>query len=1142
MQLKQSALSDLKTIREGEMAQLLNTDGQERKPDSSGPLPKYYVGIGASAGGLEAIEAFIKDVHDGSELAFIVVQHLSPDYKSYMVELLSKKTKMPVHRAQDGMTVTANTVYLIPPKKNLTIFHGKLILKDQDLSKGLNLPIDIFLRSLAEDQGDKAIAVILSGTGSDGMRGIRSIKELGGMVMAQDEATAKFDGMPRSAISTGLVDFILPPAEMPGQILSYIKHPYVSRTEHSDKLVSDEDGMTRIFALLREKSKVDFTFYKPSTVVRRIERRMTVNQINSLREYVKYLETYPSEVLALYRELLIGVTSFFRDSGAFDEIRQKWLPQLIERKVNQELRFWVAGCSTGEEAYTLAILSRECAEAVGAPIDIKIFATDIDSDAIQYASVGEYPESIAADLSQDLLTKYFFRRSDNYTIARSIREMVVFARHNIVKDPPFTNIDLLSCRNLLIYLQPVLQAKALDYFNFSLNSKGILLLGTSETTGDQADYFEPLSHKWKIYRSKGKRKPKDAGDMLVSTPRLLDKAGRDYRWGGDRALRFYEEERILNRLLKSLSIDYIPTVLLVNEHLEVKYLIGETEAYMKLPEGKMANDITRMASKELAIPLATGIQKVFKTDEEISYANIRLKRDGGKRKVDLRIRPLPRKKGQEPLVAILLEQKAAGTSTSSVESLTYDVDKEAEQRIIDLEQELQFTKENLQATIEELETSNEELQATNEELLASNEELQSTNEELQSVNEELFTVNAEYQSKIIELTELNNDMDNLLTGTDIGTLFLDEDMEIRKFTPKISEVYKIRDEDVGRPISHLNHRLVNVDPFAIFEEVHDSGMPLEREVSSDSGKWYLMRVLPYKINPKTFSGIVVTFIEISNIKKTQEALAASEAQLRQEKDFVARIMETSPACITTVDASGRVIYANPKAQKLFGLQKEDIHKRTYNAPEWKITDYDGNPFPEEQLPFEQVRHSGKPVHKVAHAIETSDGERILLSISASPLFLQNGAFDGMVSIIEDVTEMIHTQRNAEQSQLEYRELFSRMLNGFAVHEIILDKRGNPVDYVFLEANKAFEDMTGLSRKDIIGKRITEIIPDIQDSDFDWIGTYGKVALTGEPIRFDGHSEALGRRYSISAYSPSTFRFATIFDDITQRKGMRSMGA
>ena len=478
-----------------------------RRKTSKLQKPTHYVGIGASAGGLEAIELFFKNMPPSSNLAFIVVQHLSPDYKSLMVELLSKKTAMPVHRAEDGMEVLANNVYLIPPKKNLTIFHGKLLLNDKVVNQGINLPIDIFLRSLAEDQTNHSIAIILSGTGSDGTRGVRAIKELGGMVMVQEEESAKFDGMPKAAISTGVADFILAPEEMPEQLLAYVAHPYVTGEKQSDLLLKDADALTRLFAELRDKTKVDFTYYKPSTITRRIERRMSVTQISDFEEYVEYLQNYPGEVTALYRDLLIGVTNFFRDPEAMQELEEKWLPELLLRSQNREIRFWVAGCSTGEEAYTLAILVKEVMEKLSISRDVKIFATDIDKDAVVSASTGIYPESIIGDLNPKIVAKYFYHKEEKLQIARHIREMVVFAQHNVIKDPPFTNIDLISCRNLLIYLQPILQQKVFEMFNFSLNPDGLLFLGTSESVGEMEECFATLHQKHKILRSKGKPQP-----------------------------------------------------------------------------------------------------------------------------------------------------------------------------------------------------------------------------------------------------------------------------------------------------------------------------------------------------------------------------------------------------------------------------------------------------------------------------------------------------------------------------------------------------------------------------------------------------------------------------------------------------------
>ncbi|MBK7543921.1 MAG: PAS domain-containing protein [Candidatus Competibacteraceae bacterium] len=844
--------------------------------------PTHYVAVGASAGGLEAIELFFSHMPPENDLGFIVIQHLSPDYKSLMVELLSKKTLMPVRRAEDGMLVLPNHVYLIPPKKNLTIFHGKLLLSEQDHSKGVNLPIDVFLRSLAEDQNEKAVAIILSGTGSDGTRGVRAIKEYGGMVMVQSEESAKFDGMPRAAIATGLADFVLPPDQMPDQLLSFAKHPYITKVERSETLLSDEQGLTRIFAILREKCKVDFTFYKPSTVTRRIERRMTINQTDDIRDYVAFLSNRPGEVVALYRELLIGVTSFFRDQEAFDRLAQIALSEIFKNTESRESRFWVAGCSTGEEAYSLAILARETMEQLGVSRDVKIFATDIDRDAIHFAANGCFPESIAADVSPRLLAKYFYKKEDNFQIARNIREMVVFAQHNLIKDPPFTNIGLISCRNLLIYLQPILQRKVLEFFNFSLNPGGVLMLGTSETTGDMTDYFEVLDSKWKLYRSKGRLKPLSDATHLLS---VTDTRARNLRGQFAtvrRSVRLSEEERVLERLLDAITQAYIPLAITVNAQLEVLHVLGDAGNYFKLPSGKVVNDISKMAARELAVPLATGIQKVFRQRQELRFSNIRLSQESGVRVVDLRIRLLPEKKGQESLVVVFIEEvKKDESLEADADIQSYDLSKVAEERLRDLEHDLQFTRENLQATIEELETSNEELQATNEELLASNEELQSTNEELQSTNEELFTVNTEYQSKMIELTELNNDVENLLGATRFGLLLLDENLEIRRFSPEVAHVFKLLNSDVGRPITHISHYLTNGDPVRMVQEVQATSQPLEQEVRTQKGRWYLLRAVPYTVGPKSFSGIVLSFADVTRFKELQLELVEREAILKQ---------------------------------------------------------------------------------------------------------------------------------------------------------------------------------------------------------------------------------------------------------------------
>ena len=1005
--------------------------------EHAGPI--YYVGIGASAGGLEALESFFSQMTADSGMAFIVIQHLSPDYKSMMVELLSKRTAMPVRRAEEGMRVEADSVYLIPPKKNLSIFQGKLLLRESDHNRGLNLPIDVFLRSLADDQAEKAIAIILSGTGSDGVRGIRAVKEAGGMVLVQSEESARFDGMPRAAITTGLADFILTPEDMPQRLLSFIQIPQDAKARQLPSLRSDEDGLTRIFALLRERTRVDFTHYKPNTVIRRIERRMTMNQIHDLRDYVKFMDGYAGEVMALYRELLIGVTNFFRDREVFDELESHHLPRLFERVETREVRFWVAGCSTGEEAYTLAMLGREVLERLSKTLEIKIFATDLDHDAILRASSGIYPESITADLPPGYLAKYFHRREDqHYQVDRSLREMVVFAQHNLIKDPPFTKIELVSCRNLLIYLQPVLQRKAMELINFSLNPQGLLLLGSSETPGELSDAFETLHHKFKIYASKGKRNPTGNSLEFISPAELRPPQSRP-RVPSSPGPRDPQEERLLDRLVQALTDDFIPLAVVVNEQREALYILGEPDGYFRLQPGKMLNDVTKIAVQDLAIPLATGLQRVFGTGQELKYNGIRVKRRDGSQTVEVRIRLLPGKRGQELLAVILIEPVAAPPPEEASATLPlYDAHQGAEQRIRDLEQELQFSRENLQATIEELETSNEELQATNEELLASNEELQSTNEELQSVNEELqsvneelHTVNAEHQRKIMELIDLNNDLDNLITSTRIATLFLDEHLVIRRFTPPIKSIFKILDSDVGRPVSHLLHTLTDADPYQLIQTVMDGGGEQEREVQIEGGFWFLMRVLPYHVGAEAMSGVVLTFTDISLLKATREALSERDSRL-------ASLYRAVPVGVGRV-VNRRFLESNDQLCQMLKYPREALIGQSSRMLYLSEEEFEfvGNHL------YEQIRQLG--VGTVEVRWRCGDDSIIPVLINGSSLNPERPDEGTTVAVLD-----LSAYKKAHARARESERLAHAVLDALATHVAILDHNG-----VILEVNQAW---------------------------------------------------------------------------------------
>ena len=1043
---------------------------------------QYIVGVGASAGGLEAIDTFFSHMPTDTGLAFIVIQHLSPDYKSLMVELLSKVTEIPVLRAENGMKVKKNHIYLNPPKMNMTIFHNKIMLTEQNRESGvLNLPIDIFFKSLAEDQQSQAIAIILSGTGSDGMRGLKRIKEGGGMVMVQDEESAKFDGMPRSAISTGLCDFILPPQEMSDKLVCFIKHPYSQQKETPHLLLSDEDGLTRIYYLIREKCKVDFTNYKNSTFIRRLERRMQVNQISELKDYVRLLEHYPTEINNLFRELLISVTQFFRDREVFNKLENKWLPKLFEQSRSDEIRIWVSGCATGEEAYSIAILCREISERTGINKDIKIFATDVDQDALQKAGAGIYPESILADLPTNFAAKYFFLREERYQVARVIREMVVFAKHDLLKDPPFTNIDMVTCRNLLIYFQPVLQKRALEMFNFSLKADGILLLGSSETTGELTAYFETLETKEKIYQSKGKRHAPLSSIQLgkyANRPTGMTKR-LEYSPQGQHSM----DEKILDRFLQSITNIYIPLTVVVNDALEVIHTFGETGQYFSLPMGRMENNLIKMSRKELSIPLATGIPKVFKSRDELRYSNIKIKMNSESIMVNIHLVPLPEKRNQISLVAVFIQDVRALEQTPNSPSnvVNYDVDKEADQRIHDLEQELQYTRENLQATVEELETSNEELQATNEELLASNEELQSTNEELQSVNEELYTVNAEHQSKIVELIELNNDLDNLLISTDIATIFLDEELEVRKFTPSIEQIFKILDTDIGRPVSHISHKMDNMDFLRYIEQVKSSNEVMEVELQTNNRQWFMMRILPYHIAPNVFSGVVVTFMNINNFKTI-------EKDLIYQKRRCTLAQHSAHFGVWDWNMCTNEVFWTDSIEPMFGLSEGQFDKTLDGFMNYIHSD-DIEQF---QIKLDGAIADNSDFKLECRIIQPDNTERWIV-VSAHIQEDERGDATHMIGIVSDVTDRKLIEINLKHSEF----IFRSTLENLDMLAVQLDAQAN-ITFV----NNFFLKVVGYSREEVMGcdwvelfipqrnkKKVKKVFADILNTEKPLAGHY-----------------------------------------------------
>ena len=822
------------------------------------------VGIGASAGGLEALESFFKEMPSDSGMAFVVIQHLSPDYKSLMNELLARHTRMSIYPAENNMWVKPNCIYLIPPRKSMTIQNRHLQLADLDPKPGISLPIDIFFRSLAADVGKLSIGIVLSGTGSDGTLGIRSIKEAGGMVIAQDDVSAKFDGMPRSSIATGMVDFITSPEKMPDTLLGYINHPYTKNAKSQPKIADSENVLNRILHLLKEHVGVDFTYYKENTIIRRIEKRVGINQLADFEEYLTFLENSPKEIKTLYKDLLIGVTQFFRDQEAYTLLSQNF-KALFENSAEKTIRIWCVGCSTGEEAYSLGILLNEVKEKMGYEHEIKIFATDLDVEHIEIAGAGFYPESIISDIPQEYLSKYFVRNK-GFKVKEKLRQMIVFARQNITKDPPFSKLDLISCRNMLIYLNNDMQKRIIGNFYFSLNENGLLFLGSSESLGEHKSGFSAISNKWKIFKKIQGYNPSDQNRILMDNLK--------FRMGDPPVLttlsRFSAQPaiRIGENILIDLLNDFLTSSVLINEHLSIVHVFGEVSQFIKIGSGKLSFDLLSMVSNEMAVILSSMLNKTMNDNKEVIFKDIKIK-DHNK-PVTLVTKPLqdPHTKVKFYLVSFAYADTPDNNQLfNTAEAL--DINRELSERYQQLEKDLQFSKENLQATIEELETSNEELQSTNEELVAANEELQSTNEELQSVNEELFTVNSEFQSKIEELTVLNNDMNNLLNNTRIGVLFLDQDLRIRKFTNSINRVVKILHSDLGRPVQDLSLHIDYPLFYDHVESVLETLEPKEFEVRNRDGNWILIKLMPYRNENNAVDGLALTVYEINQLKKSE---------------------------------------------------------------------------------------------------------------------------------------------------------------------------------------------------------------------------------------------------------------------------------
>lgn len=1011
------------------------------------------VGIGASAGGLASFEAFFVAMPAETEpgMAFVLVQHLSPDHVSLLAELVRRYTTMPVSEVTDGVEVKPNQVYIIPPNTDLELQDGSLRLTAPSARRGLRLPIDRFFRSLAREKRERAIGLVLSGTGMDGTLGVRAIKGEGGLTMAQTPETAAHDGMPRSAIATGMVDVVAAPSEMPHALTTYVRHAF-QRPRAAGSPPRDEDSVRKVCVLLRAHTGHDFSQYKATTLVRRMERRMAIHQLESLTQYVRYLRENVTEVDALFRDLLIGVTNFFRDPEAFKVLEDTVIPRLFALKAAHDpVRVWVCGCSTGEEAYSIAILLQEQLELLKRPFKVQVFATDIDRHAIDAARSGTFPASITADVSPERLERWFHHDAERgtYRVQKVIRDLLVFSEQDVIKDPPFSRLDLISCRNLLIYLNGELQKRLLPLFHYSLSPGGHLFLGTSETVGEYGRLFSVVDRKWKIYQ----RVPSDVayvrpsmGDYVAPS---YDRTERPHAPLAPDVSEYLGSLRQLTE--QALLSHYVVAGLLINHRGDILHIIGRTGKYLEPTSGDAAMNILGMARDGLRRELTTALHRAVAHKQPVDQRGLRVKSDGGLVTVHLTVRPILSDGGapSDLFLVILEEESQHGPAPAP----TVAVDN-PDGRIAELERELRVKEDYLQTTLEEMETTNEELKSTNEEMQSVNEELQSTNEELetskeelQSLNEELSTVNAELQDKVADLSRANNDMNNLLAGTGVGTLFVDHQLRIARFTPAATQVINLIPADVGRPVEHVVPNFVGYDRLVEdTRQVLDTLVPIEAEVQIKSGAWYLMRIRPYRTIENVIEGVVLTLVDISERKRADQALRESESRLEAalsasnvrshaELDALTRMLSLSSVAArdgrTRVESEVLAI-----ARLVTGSAGEMLHLfASSNAPEtvahrdvspgslgaWRDAWLADRPAGAALRRGDHVRSLADPAQRNALlGVRGNPGEPGVVAFDATPLF------DVQRHLIGVITVLFSSARSLDERATQLLDILARL--------------------------------------------------------------------------------------------------------------------
>jgi two-component system CheB/CheR fusion protein len=1006
------------------------------------------VGLGASAGGLAAAEDFFRGLPEKTGLAFVVVQHLAPDHESEMAELLQNHTRLPVAQAEDGQAVEADHVYTIPPGRQLTLEDGVLHLAPAEGSRGhVQAPIDRFFRSLAADQGSEATCVILSGTGTDGTLGLKAIKEAGGLTLVQDPKEAEYDGMPRSAVGTGLADITAGARELAERLVEFRDSAdRIDVPEEPDELPEDDTAaLSRLFALLRDRSGHDFTHYKRSSVLRRIGRRMQVAGVSELPAYHTYVRENPEELDALFKDLLISVTNFFRDPDSWQILEEEVVPKLFDGKTGRDtVRAWIPGCATGEEAYSVALLLCHHASQVEDAPQIQVFGTDIDEDALAFAREAVYPDAIAADLAEEFRDRYFEEARGGLRVKKALQEIVLFASHNLLQDAPFSRLDLVTCRNLLIYLNREVQETAFEIFHYALRNDGYLFLGSSESAEGADRLFATIDKRHRIYQRRS------TPSRVPTLPTIAAADLPDSARAGDRH-RDRRDRSLADRHREWLMRERVPPTLLVDSDYQICHSAGGAHRFLREVDGVPNRDLLEKVLPELRLDLRAALFQALQTEEPVRAGTPGVELDGERRDVVMEVIPLDERTFEGRYAEVLFRvRKPAAAEGEERPAKPADSDVASQ-----LEDELDRTRERLQTIIEEYETSNEELKASNEELQSMNEELRSTTEELetskeelQSMNEELVTVNQELRSKIEELAQANSDLKNLMSATDIGTIFLDRDLRIKRYTEAAEKLFHLQGGDIGRPLSALKQRLGPDDLVELSEQVLDDLSMIEREMRGEDGARYIARIRPYRTVEDSIEGVVLSFLEVTELKQAEE-----------QARFQADVLDQVHDAVVATDAEGEVIYMNGAATRVFGLDGAGARGMPFGRA--LVLEY---PDPDSEAAAEAAL-AGEGEWQGEARVEKPGARRVELHAHVTPLLGSDGERTGSLAVFRDITE----RKEAERVAHERQQYLRTSLRNIPLVAAIIDTD--------LRYRWIYNPHPDFDQSTVVGKRDDELDPD-----------------------------------------------------------------